>query len=450
MTQSASVRLESRTAKAFVEEERQGMMLAAKVRTVALLLILTWQAIDNPDTGLTYLFDLLEVASFALIGGLQFYCAWRRIYPTMLPYIFVFLDCCLLAVILCAPSPFEHYVLPPAVMMDSTKAMYFFMFLMQAVFSLRPGLVVCCGICIAVARGGMWLWFVYQPGVFTNLDLPEQTAQAFVAARPDPNFLFLGYGATELLVVLIVAAGLAIVAERSRRLVRRRISAERTRSSLARYFSPNVADRLSQAEDPFGNSREQDVAVLFADIIGFTKLCESEGANDVINLLREYHDRFGKAVFDNHGTIDKYIGDGLMATFGTPDPSPLDPSNALHCAKDMLKALDTWNEERTSIGLATVRVGIGVHYGRVIAGDIGNDRRLEYSVIGDTVNIASRLEQLTRTLGSSLVVSNDLISALNKDDARQLSLLNGLSAAGDQMIRGRNASVAVWIISVPA
>ena len=119
-----------------------------------------------------------------------------------------------------------------------------------------------------------------------------------------------------------------------------------------------------------------------------------------LNLLRDYHDRLGQAVFDNNGTLDKYIGDGLMATFGTPDPGPQDAANALQCAMDMIASLEDWNAERIGEGKAPVRVGIGLHYGAVIAGDIGNERRLEYSVIGDTVNIASRLEHLTRNLNS--------------------------------------------------
>ena len=327
--QSATARLERRTDKAFAEEERQGLMLAAKVRTIALSLILLWTAVDNTDTGINYLFNLLELATFVIIGGLQFLSAKHRILPQVMKYVFVFLDCFLLAFILSSSSPFEDYSLPAAVKMDTANFLFFFIFLMQAAFSFRPALVIWCGICIIGARIGMWIWFIFQKGVFINLDLQEQSAEVFVNARSDPNFLFLGYGALEVLVTLIVAAGLAVVVRRSRRLIESRITAERTRSSLARYFSPNVADRLSQSVDAFSTPKEQMVAVLFADIVGFTKLCESETADEVIALLREYHDRLGRAVFANHGTLDKYIGDGLMATFGTPDPSPQDPTNAI-------------------------------------------------------------------------------------------------------------------------
>lgn len=442
--QNVRTRLENRTEDAFAEAERDGLMLAAKVRTIALLIILFWQAVDNPDSGLIYAYNLVEVASFALLGMMQFICAKKRFHIHILKYVFAFVDCALLAFVLSSPDPFNSTPVPPAVAMDGSQASYFYIMLMQAAFSLRPQLVLWCGLCIVAARTGMLLWFVSQPGVFTNLDLPEQTVEAFLGARPDPNFIFLGFWVTEIIVTLIVAAGLAIIVKRSRHLVESRSITERARAGLARYFSPNVVDHLSRSKDLLGGVREQEVAVLFADIIGFTKLCENAPPDSVIELLRNYHNRLGQAVFDNEGTLDKYIGDGLMATFGTPEPSPRDARNALQCGMDMIAALAKWNDERIAAGAAPVSVGIGLHYGKVIAGDIGNERRLEYSVIGDTVNIASRLEHLTRSLDTALVVSDSLIQAIDGKSADKSAFLQCLSKAGPQKIRGRDSVVVVW------
>jgi adenylate cyclase len=262
----------------------------------------------------------------------------------------------------------------------------------------------------------------------------------------NPNFFtpFLWQG--EIISILIVSSILAVVVWRSRRLVESRSIAERTRASLARYFSPNIVDHLSDSKQLLGRVREQEVAVLFADIMGFTKLCENASPDSVITLLRDYHNRLGEAVFDNEGTLDKYIGDGLMATFGTPEPSPHDARNALQCAMDMISALEKWNIERVAAGEAPVRVGIGLHYGLVIAGDIGNERRLEYSVIGDTVNIASRLEHLTRSLNTPLVVSDRLVKEIARQDGNVTPLLLRLSDGGVQKVRGRQSGVAVWTL----
>ena len=446
MTQSVTQRIRHRNLEAFAEEERQGLLLALKVRLVSLAIILIWQAVDNPNTGLSYYFALFEVFAFAVLGGVHLLLIARRSGSGAINYLFIALDCALMAVIFSADLPFGATPLPPAIQMDTARFLFFFMFLMQATFSLRPALVIWCGLCIIMARAGMWLWFMSQPGVRTNFDLEEQTVEAWIAAGTDLDFLFLGYAAIEVLVAAIVSAGLAVVVSRSRGLVLNRLSAERKRASLARYFSPNVADRLSQSNEPFTTAREQEVAVLFADIIGFTKLCEHAGPDEIIALLRGYHDRLGQTVFENHGTLDKYIGDGLMATFGTPDPGRNDAANALNCAFDMIDALQAWNRDRATSGLPAVSVGIGVHFGRAVAGDIGNERRLEYSVIGDTVNTASRLEHLTRALETSLVVSDDLFGAASNAEHPPRDRLARLTRAGEQDIRGRDSRVSAWIL----
>ena len=428
------------------EAERDGLMLAAKVRTIAMTVVLVWVAIDHPGSGLSYLYDLGEVALFALLGGLQFIAARQRIFPATLKYVFVLIDCALLALVTGTLNPFDPEIIPPAILMNGSHFTYFFIILMQASFSLRPGLVLWCGVCIAAARALMLAWFIQQPGVFTNLDLPEQTVAAFLQARADPNFIYLGFVGVEILVALIVATGLAFVVSRSRQLVDSRSLAERSRASLARYFSPNVVDRLSNSEDPIGHAREQPAAVLFADIMGFTSLCEHQPPANVIHLLRDYHNRLGQAVFENAGTLDKYIGDGLMATFGTPEPGPNDAADALQCAIDMIASLERWNAARADLGQAPVHVGIGLHYGPVIAGDIGNDRRLEYSVIGDTVNIASRLEQLTRRLNTQLVASDNLLQAIEPASDQGKKLTARMIRAGGHQLKGREAPVTVWVL----
>ena len=233
---SAGARLESRNEDAFAEAERHGLMLAAKVRTVALLVVLLWVAVDHPSSGWSYLYDLLEVSVFIFLGVLQLVCTWQRFHIHTLKYVFVLADCAFLALISSSPNPFEAYSVPPAVLMNGSQFTYFFVLLMQASFSLLPSLVLWCGICIAVSRACMLAWFVSQPGVYTNFALPERTVEAFIQARADPNFIYLGFVIAEILVVLIVATGLAFVVKRSRQLVESRSLAERSRASLARIF----------------------------------------------------------------------------------------------------------------------------------------------------------------------------------------------------------------------
>src|SRR5438309_5269657 len=131
-----------------------------------------------------------------------------------------------------------------------------------------------------------------------------------------------------------------------REIERQRAAAERARSNLSRYFSPNLVEMLAARDEPLGAVRRQTVAVLFADIVGFTSMAERMAPEALVAMLREYHERMTAQIFSCGGTIDKYIGDEIFAVFGVPAASDADAANALRCADLMLSALDRWNEER--------------------------------------------------------------------------------------------------------
>jgi adenylate cyclase len=190
--------------------------------------------------------------------------------------------------------------------------------------------------------------------------------------------------------------------------------------------------------------REQDISVLFADLVGFTHWAERHAPHEVIGLLREVHARLEEEVFRHHGTLDKFIGDGLMATFGTPDPGPRDTVNAVNCVKAIATDFIAWNVRRHGRGKAPIEISVGLHYGPVVVGNIGTDRRLEFAVLGDTVNVASRLEALTRELGVAAVISSAAAEAVRQeapDEAEEI--LAGFVYRGPVMLRGRDHPVEV-------
>jgi len=259
----------------------------------------------------------------------------------------------------------------------------------------------------------------------------------------DPNFVSVLKYESEIITFLVVAAGLALLVRRSRILVAERAEAERERSNLARYFSPKVVDVLAERDEPLGRVRRQAVGVLFADLVGFTTLAEDMTPEEVMAMLRAFHGRMEDEVFRHGGCLEKFIGDALLATFGVPDVGSRDATDTLACARGMLAALAAWNHERAGQGLPPLRMGIGLHYGQVVLGDIGSERSMAFATVGDTVNVTSRLQTLTRELNATIVASTELIATVNREAAEE-ALLGGLTGRGPQLLRGRDTPIEIW------
>jgi adenylate cyclase len=243
---------------------------------------------------------------------------------------------------------------------------------------------------------------------------------------------------------ITVRKALANIAK-AREMDRRRMAAERARNNLSRYFSPNIVELLAAQDEPLGAGRRETVAVLFADIVAFTRMAEVMAPEDVLALLREFHARMTAQIFASGGTVDQYMGDGIFAVFGAPAASPDDAANALNCAEMMLNALQRWNDEREREGDARLDIGIGLNYGPVVLGDVGSEHSMSFTAIGDTVNTAARLQVLTRALQTPLVVGDAVvqaIKALTPEIAAERT--RKLEDQGEHNLRGRASPVRVW------
>jgi adenylate cyclase len=233
---------------------------------------------------------------------------------------------------------------------------------------------------------------------------------------------------------------------RLRELDRRRAAAERARGNLARYFSPNLVELLAEHDEPLGPVRRETVAVLFADIVGFTRMAERMAPETVVAMLRQFHERMTAEIFACSGTVEKYIGDAILAVFGLPHVSAADAANALRCAARMLAALEVWNGERRRRDEPPLAIGIGLNYGPAVIGDVGSEQGLSFTVIGDTVNTASRLQGLTRSLQTPLVAADALVAAAREVLAAEVDpILGRLADRGEQRLRGRTESVRIWV-----
>ena len=431
---------------AFQNEEIAGLRLAARARAVAMVAIAIW------------LFTLMRFQAFYYMPFLAVFIGtaftnydlaksqYGRPWHTYALHAF---DAGLLTVILVVPNPLLtaaiDYQWPLATQFRFENFLWYFVLLALATLgSYSPRVLLWVGAASVIAWSIGFFWVMLLPG--TLIDAPAfDDSRARLERFLDPNFLSTNLRLQEAVAMMIVASILAVAAWRSRKMVTREIMATRERANLARYFPPNIVDQLAESDNPFGEVRSQSVAVLFADIVGFTHMAEQVTPQEIVEMLRAYHRRTERLVFENNGTLDKFLGDGVMATFGTPTEGVYDAGDALACARALIAEINDWNGLRKASGYPAVQLSIGVHFGTVVRGDIGTERRLEYAVLGDTVNVTSRLEELTRTLDCSIVASDELVAKVrDSGDPRADDLLAGFTKGEPQRLRGREALTKFW------
>jgi adenylate cyclase len=187
---------------------------------------------------------------------------------------------------------------------------------------------------------------------------------------------------------------------------------KRVRNTMARYVAKEVVDRLLASGQDFLDGRAHVATVLFSDIRRFTSLAEAMSPQETVAMLNDYFTSMVEVVFTHNGMLDKYIGDALMAVFGTALGEISDADNALNVATEMIRELGRFNQVRRDRALEPIEIGIGIATGEVLAGSLGSRRRLEYTVIGDNVNLAARLEGANKHYGTTVLLAASTVEAL--------------------------------------
>jgi adenylate cyclase len=257
---------------------------------------------------------------------------------------------------------------------------------------------------------------------------------AAVAATGDPT-LALGFLISRSAVLFACGLIAGAVGARLRAQFEASIAAATARDHVTNLFgqhvSPQVVERLLDADSAAASDTKQ-VAVMFVDIRGFTAAARTRSPQEVVDRLDAAFEVLVEIVDRNHGIVNKFLGDGFLALFGAPFDDPDAARRAVTAGREMLAAI-----EKHNVGSSwPLRIGIGIHLGDVVAGSVGSPRRKEYTVIGDTVNFASRIEGLNKEFGSQLLISDAVHRAVGAD--------TGGVSLGDVAVRGYDQPVKVW------
>lgn len=434
------------TEAALERHKREGLELAVRARWITMAVIAVLMVFLHPHPPVLYYHAIL--ALLALNGW--FMRRVGRVGRSRAELALILADLVLMSVGMVLPNPFSPADMPVAMQYRFGNFIYFFVILAAGTLAYSWRTMIAIGIWTATIWG---LGLVVAISLAPTVPGFGQGAGAFPAGTPalmarmlDPNSFGIDLRIQEMVVFVIVAVTLGFSARRLDLLLLDNARLARERANLSRYFSPNVVAELSHNDDPLKQVRCQDVAVLFIDIVDFTGFSARRKPREVIEVLREFHARMEAEVFRHDGTLDKYLGDGLMATFGTPLSGPHDATDALDCARAMIASMERWNRERARSGEAPILVGIGLHHGNVVLGDIGTNR-LEFAVIGNTVNIASRLEHLTRDHRVRLVISDEIRARAIAESGPDPVGLGGLVRHDGQHIRGIDTPVTIWTLA---
>ncbi|KUP92812.1 adenylate/guanylate cyclase domain-containing protein [Tritonibacter horizontis] len=241
-----------------------------------------------------------------------------------------------------------------------------------------------------------------------------------------------------LAMILLAGVVLVVAAAALRQLLHRSLIETERRLSLTRYLPARLAERVrAEALEDVRQGRRQDMGVLFVDLRAFTSWSEGRDPAEVGAFLTDFRIRVQRAARQTNGMVDKFIGDGAMLLFdGTAAAE-----RALRCAFCLSDEMRDWSEYRHAKALPPVRVGIGLHWGEVFSGVVGDEERLEYAALGDTVNTASRLEQLTKEHDMEIIVSGALLDQVAPEGA---PARDGWTTLPPAVLRGRRGAIALF------
>ena len=422
----------------FLRAEQSGLKLAIIGRIAALALMGVWligTRADDPTRALGYvsvlsLFAALGLAHYALIGT-RFDQRWVK-------YVFITLDIGIVSALVATQPLYQSAAGLPAVMTFRAPVFpFYFVILGVAAFSFSPAMVIWTGIAGAIGwLAAFWHAASLVDGVRNWSEIPPNpTAEQIMAVVLDPRFGGVSGRIQEAVLLVVVAFLIAVVMWRARTTLRRQLEAERDRTTLSGIFGRFVPQAIVNAMVAGRGALapvEREATVLFADIAGFTAMTERAGAARTVEILNAYFDEVTRIIGAHNGIVTQFQGDAVLATFNVPVEDPNHARNALQAAEAILACV----AGREFAG-ERIRVRIGLNTGSLVAGNVGGGGRQSYTVHGDAVNLAARLEALCKEHDTSLLVAAATAKALPEAN---------LEPVGEIAVRGLTDPVTVFSI----
>lgn len=315
-----------------------------------------------------------------------------------------------------------QYAEPATVYLKAPTLLYIFILIALRTLRFEVRYVLLTG---ASAIVGWLILIAYA--VFTVDDV--QITGGFVEYMTSQKIL-IGAEIDKAISIGAVTAVLAVAVVRAQRLMRKSASEAYAVSALSRFFAPGVAGEIRSAEIGLlpGEAQRRNAAVMFVDLRNFTGLSARLSPDETVALLGAFHRRVVPAVQDNGGAIDKYMGDGILATFGAVVPSENYAADALRAAKDILVAVEAWNMDRQRQGQEEFGIGVGITSGELLVGVIGEESRLEFTVLGDVVNLAAKIEKHCKHADRPVLVTAQALACAVSQGFAQADLFDRLPA----------------------
>ncbi|SKA05690.1 adenylate cyclase [Enhydrobacter aerosaccus] len=389
-------KLPERVQAAIQHQQERSEILIAWIQLAIVALVATVYESTSMPAGVVQDDYSFETQVFAIYGAfciIRLGLAYaRRLRPWML-YVAVIADVGLLMGLIYS---FHYKYAQPAVFyLKVPTLLYVFLLIALRTLRFEARFVIFTGL---VAVAGWIALILYALG---GRGGPANPTDDFVEYMTSNAFL-LHAEVDKIIAILLTTAVLAVSISRARQLLVRAVSEGAAARDLSRFFDPGVATRIRTAAMTVkaGEGELRDATILTVDLRGFTHLSAELAPDDVMKLLQDYQARLCPHIVGNGGSIDKFLGDGILASFGAVAPSSTAAADALRAVDAIIDAADHWNSERDLSGLAPLVVGLAVSSGPVLFGAVGDGERLEFTVIGDTVNFTSKLEKQNKDEGT--------------------------------------------------